>query len=182
MFETNYRNSLPGYTGHVPGKIENDAPPENKEARKHIPGYGGYVPGVKSENVFGQTYGKTSYQSSAGVFHRGIDEPANLKYQSLFKAEYVQHSQQQHETTAQIVGVQRQQDSYKKPIPPETVYKFFGVSTKEADDVVQNQQFEKNKSTFFGVTNDKTIRAKKPSPQERRSHPRLQWCEQKSSS
>ena len=38
MFETNYRNSLPGYTGHVPGKIENDAPPENKEARKHIPG------------------------------------------------------------------------------------------------------------------------------------------------
>ena len=64
MFETNYRNSLPGYTGHVPGKIENDMPPENKEARKHIPGillivinniigYGGYVPGVKSENVFG---------------------------------------------------------------------------------------------------------------------------------
>ena len=38
MFETNYRNSLPGYTGHVPGKIENDAPAQNKEARKHIPG------------------------------------------------------------------------------------------------------------------------------------------------
>ncbi len=38
MFETNYRNSLPGYTGHIPGKIENDAPPENKEARKQIPG------------------------------------------------------------------------------------------------------------------------------------------------
>lgn len=38
MFETNYRNSLPGYTGHVPGRIENDAPTEAKEARKHIPG------------------------------------------------------------------------------------------------------------------------------------------------
>lgn len=38
MFETNYRNSLPGYTGHVPGRIENDMPPENREARKHIPG------------------------------------------------------------------------------------------------------------------------------------------------
>ena len=24
MFETNYRNSLPGYTGHIPGKVEED--------------------------------------------------------------------------------------------------------------------------------------------------------------
>ena len=39
MFETNFRdNSLPGYTGHIPGTIENDAPAQNKEARKHIPG------------------------------------------------------------------------------------------------------------------------------------------------
>ncbi len=38
MFETNYRNSLPGYTGHVPGKVENDVPLMNKEPRKHIPG------------------------------------------------------------------------------------------------------------------------------------------------
>ena len=38
MFETNYRNSLPGYTGHVPCKVENDVPIVNREARKHIPG------------------------------------------------------------------------------------------------------------------------------------------------
>lgn len=38
MFETNYRNSLPGYTGHIPGRIENDMPTETKEPRKHIPG------------------------------------------------------------------------------------------------------------------------------------------------
>ena len=38
MFETNYRNSLPGYTGHVPGKVETDIPLVNREARKHIPG------------------------------------------------------------------------------------------------------------------------------------------------
>ena len=36
-------------------------------------GYGGYVPGVKSENVFGLTYGKTSYMSSANQFPKGID-------------------------------------------------------------------------------------------------------------
>ena len=28
-------------------------------------GYGGYLTGVKSENVYGQTYGKISYQSTA---------------------------------------------------------------------------------------------------------------------
>ena len=38
MFETNYRNSLPGYTGHVQSRIENDMPAETKEPRKHIPG------------------------------------------------------------------------------------------------------------------------------------------------
>jgi hypothetical protein len=104
MFETSNKNCLPGYTGHIPGKIEEDYVPPKTEARKHIPGtyilyltkifagYGGYVPGVKSENVFGQTYGKTSYASSAGTFHRGIDEPSNIKYQSMFKAEFIEHS------------------------------------------------------------------------------------------
>ncbi len=77
-------------------------------------GYGGYVPGVKSENVFGQTYGKTSYASSTGGFHRGMDEPPSIKYKSLFKQEYVQHDGGKHETTAQIVGVNRNEDAYKK--------------------------------------------------------------------
>lgn len=58
------------------------------------------MPGVKSENVFGQTYGKTSYASSTGQFHRGIDEPSHIKYQTMFKAEYVEHSKKEHETTA----------------------------------------------------------------------------------
>lgn len=64
--------------------------------------------------MFGQTYGKTSYASSANQFPRGIDQPADVKFQTTFKSEFVQHSQKQHETTAQIVGVQRQQDQYKK--------------------------------------------------------------------
>jgi hypothetical protein len=38
MFETNYRNSIPGYTGHVSSKVEQDVPLVNREARKHIPG------------------------------------------------------------------------------------------------------------------------------------------------
>ena len=38
MFETNFKNSIPGYTGHVSTKVENDVPLINREARKHIPG------------------------------------------------------------------------------------------------------------------------------------------------
>lgn len=74
-------------------------------------GYAGYIPGVKSENVFGQTYGKTSYASQAQSFHRGIDEPAHLKYNTLMKAEFINHAEQSHETIAQMVGVDRG-DSY----------------------------------------------------------------------
>ena len=38
MFETNFKNSIPGYTGHVSTKVENDVPLINKEPRKQIPG------------------------------------------------------------------------------------------------------------------------------------------------
>jgi hypothetical protein len=38
---------------------------QSQEPRKQIPGYGGYIPGIKSENVFGETYGKTSFASKA---------------------------------------------------------------------------------------------------------------------
>lgn len=77
-------------------------------------GYAGYIPGVKSENVFGQTYGKTSYASQAQSFHRGIDEPAHLKYNTLMKAEFINHAEQQHETIAQIVGVDRGDSTFKR--------------------------------------------------------------------
>ena len=70
--------------------------------------------GVKSENVFGQTYGKVSYQSTAGQIERGIDLPPHNKYNSTFRSEFVRHSDKQVETTAQLVGVQRARDSYKK--------------------------------------------------------------------
>lgn len=77
-------------------------------------GYGGYLTGVKSENVFGQTYGKTSFKSTAGAIERGIDLPAPVKYNSTFRSEFIKHSERQHETTAQIVGVHREEDKYKR--------------------------------------------------------------------
>ena len=55
-------------------------------------GYAGYIPGIASENVYGQTYGKTSYASSAQSFHRGIDQPSNLKYNTSMKGEFIDHA------------------------------------------------------------------------------------------
>ena len=113
-----YTDPIPGYTGHRPELLNPNEKDQQQasDPRKHIPGYGGYVPGVKSENVFGKTYGKTSYASSAKSFPRGIDQAAHVKFQSVMKEQFIDHSEvaHLHETTAEIVGVQRGPDMYKK--------------------------------------------------------------------
>ena len=58
---------LPGYTGYRPqyadevgGLASSPDLIEKESAPSRIPGYCGYIPGVKAENVFGESYGKTS--------------------------------------------------------------------------------------------------------------------------
>ena len=77
-------------------------------------GYAGYIPGVKSENLFGETYGKTSYASSAGSFHRGIDQPADVKFSTMMKGAYIDHATTQHDTIAKIVGVHREESRFAR--------------------------------------------------------------------
>jgi len=65
--------------------------------------------------VYGATYGKTSFASSGQTFNKGMDEPKHLKYNTSMKVEFVDHSTKNDvETIAQIVGVKRGEDSYKK--------------------------------------------------------------------
>ena len=47
----------------------------------------------------------TSLASKAQSFHKGRDEPANLKYTTMMKNEFIDHATRQHETVADIVGV-----------------------------------------------------------------------------
>ena len=79
-------------------------------------GYGGYITGVKSENVFGETYGKTTLASSAKAFSRGMDLPPEVKYNTTMKAEFLDNSikAETAESVATIVGVSRGEDMYKK--------------------------------------------------------------------
>lgn len=90
-------------------------PPSSPKPISYI-GYCGYIPGIVSENVFGETYGKTSYASSAKTFERGMDEPAHLKYNTTMKKEFIDHATRTDkvETTAEQVGVVRTEDVYKK--------------------------------------------------------------------
>ena len=66
--------------------------------------------------MYGLTYGKTSYASNAKKIVKGMDLPANLKYNTSMKEEFVDHNQRSHlvETTAQIVGVNRGDTTFKK--------------------------------------------------------------------
>lgn len=79
---------LPGYTGHRPQYINEAAAnavriSPTRDANSRIPGmhdirlmvlgYSGYIPGVKAENVFGESYGKATWQSSSGEIIRGYD-------------------------------------------------------------------------------------------------------------
>lgn len=52
---------IPGYTGFRPSSdsdISNYADPS--KPTKHIPGYKGFVPGIKAENVYANTFGRTT--------------------------------------------------------------------------------------------------------------------------
>ena len=82
----------------------------------HRIGYGGYITGIKSENVYGETYGKTTFASSAKTFNRGRDQPAHIKYNTTMKGEFLDNAvrAQNAESVATIVGVNRGEDMYKK--------------------------------------------------------------------
>ena len=60
---------MPGYTGYKPAhiteeeeraKVETMAANQKADTGPRVPGYQGYVPSIKSENVFGSTYGHTT--------------------------------------------------------------------------------------------------------------------------
>jgi hypothetical protein len=81
------------------------------------------VPGIKSENVFGQTYGKTSLLSTSGQIQRGYDQPAHQKFNTSMKSEFVNHAHNTYETVAEQVGVQRGPCTY-----PRVRFKFKAVT------------------------------------------------------
>ena len=83
--QTGAANTLPGYTGYKPAYIREEQEAatiremtmrkqqEGNEVAPIVPGYQGYVPQLKSENVFGSTYGKTTTAQKGGQISAGFD-------------------------------------------------------------------------------------------------------------
>jgi hypothetical protein len=74
--------------GRVPGKIAHILSLSKQSLKSPYVGYCGYIPGVKAENVFGESYGKSSSQSSKGEIVRGFDQGPQDKFKSVAQASF----------------------------------------------------------------------------------------------
>ena len=68
------------------------------------------------------------------------------------------------QSTAELLGVSNRKDTYKKPIPIDTINKFWGIDSKKLsnDDVVQTQSFEQSYKNFWSFVdhNEKNYQEK----------------------
>lgn len=113
-------------------------------------GYGGYVQAVKSENIFGKTYGTATYKSVNKKYTPGIDVPPEQKYKSMNTKTYKDQVRVNARTASKTVGVIKEDDTYTKPMDPATVNKFYGIPSEEQDELVKQQELAKSACTFYG--------------------------------
>ncbi|TNV72476.1 hypothetical protein FGO68_gene2575 [Halteria grandinella] len=138
---------LPGYTGYRPQYVDDgliqSIPPQNpKDASNvnRIPGYCGYIPGVKAENVFGESYGKTSAYSGRGQIVRGFDQEPVEKFRSVAQQSFQNQKEVQARLRAQnnaspFGATQGSIDH----IPKAEQAKFFGLPHHEVDAIASQQ-------------------------------------------
>lgn len=64
--------------------------------------------------MIGQSVSKQSLQCNSGNIVKGRDQPVQVKYQTEFASNFVNHLYTQHETVAQHVGVQKGDPTYAR--------------------------------------------------------------------
>ena len=148
-----YKEELPkymaGYGGHKsldkkPKKIYKIVP------NKYIPGYMGFVPSIKSENKFGESYGKETSESISGKIPKGADIPPHVRYTSISRDHFIDQSRVKTIPTSRLLGVRDKIVNYKKPLSFETLNKFYGVNINKRDKkICENQIYEKNYLKFW---------------------------------
>ncbi|EAR93097.3 hypothetical protein TTHERM_00449470 (macronuclear) [Tetrahymena thermophila SB210] len=172
MFEgTRLSYVVPGYTGHIPKVIRDDPIPIQKQEPKYqIPGYDGYIPSIKSENIFGKTYGKITYTISKGDQHQGQDVNAQQRYASVTQETYINQNQVLQRTAAEIVGVPPKQlqytltDKMKDSNFWQTQLQHTKKLQQEESQNVRPQQFEESLDKFYGDDKVDPIRIGTPLP------------------
>eukprot|EP01017_Pseudomicrothorax_dubius_P048876 TRINITY_DN8996_c0_g2_i2.p1 TRINITY_DN8996_c0_g2~~TRINITY_DN8996_c0_g2_i2.p1 ORF type:complete len:241 (+),score=50.42 TRINITY_DN8996_c0_g2_i2:75-797(+) len=176
---------VPGYTGHIPKNIAHLSEPPKSDTKGQIPGYGGFVPSIKSENLFGRTFGRTTQIVTQGEeYNKGLDVEVKTRYTSLQRETFINQRDVRQRTAAEIVGVNHTQGKFRAPLPPEDVNKFWGLDGKPAGtqfyetvhtlskadrgritDGGRNENLDDALSNFFGVDkSDKSLRFGEPIP------------------
>ena len=97
--------------------------------------------------MYGKTFGKHTFESSTGDYEKGIDLPAEKKFQSTLQKEFVDQKQVDFEPAAKIVGINRQDDTYQRPIDPHTQSKFWG--TEDRDNIASETNLKNNTKAFY---------------------------------
>jgi hypothetical protein len=149
---------MPGYTGHIP-KIQREEIINKIQHTKHIPGYGGYIQSVKAENKYGESYGKVTTQSLSKSIPKGNELAPYSRYTSNMKESFINQRNVNILSTAELLGVSSRKDTYKKPIPINTINSFWGVDSKKLknDNVVQTQAFEQNQKNFWSFVDSNQL-------------------------
>lgn len=149
---------MPGYTGHLP-TVQREEIINKIQHNKHIPGYAGYVQSVKSENKFGESYGKLSTKSLAKGIPKGSEVPPYERYTSTMRESFINQRNVKILSTAELLGVSNRKTTYQKPIPIDTINKFWGVDSQKLknDEVVQKQSFEQSNKNFWSFVDSNTL-------------------------
>lgn len=141
---------MSGYTGHIPN-IDREEFVNRIVHTKHIPHYGGFVPSIQAENKFGESYGIETGKSLKGEIPKGADVPPYSRYTSTAREAFVNPRTVRIQSTGELLGIGNRIITYKKPIPIDTINKYWGIDTKKNsnEEVVQKQTYEGNYNKFW---------------------------------
>lgn len=84
---------------------------------------------MKSENLFGRTYGKITFDSSTQNIHRGVDLSSDLKYTSEAKGNYIDQRDFKKREAQKKQEIENKQNVHQG-IPISQIYKFFAYEDK----------------------------------------------------
>ena len=150
-YET-YKEELPKFMAGYGGHKSIDKKPRKIYKiihNKHIPGYMGYVPSIKSENKFGESYGKETSESLAGKIPKGSDVPPHIRYTSLSREHFIDQSRVKTIPTSRLLEVKDKIIKYRKPLSFVTINKYFGVDPNKKDKrICDRENYEKNYLKF----------------------------------
>lgn len=150
MDTSQFPTYMAGYTGHIPN-VDREEVINHIIHTKHIPGYQGYIPSIYSENKFGESYGKETAESLAGTIPKGADVPPHVRYTSTSRETYKDQTKVKTQSTSELLGIGDRKVVYPKPIPADTINKYWGLDSikNKNEEVVQKQTYKRNYEKFW---------------------------------